>query len=67
MNVTRRRALKLMSTASIAAPALLAERPKTDIRVEKISYSFQDFQYRAPYKFGGRAVDRVTLLNVDCV
>jgi L-alanine-DL-glutamate epimerase-like enolase superfamily enzyme len=66
MNVTRRRVLKMISTAPMA-PALLADRPQTDIRVEKISYSYQDFQYRAPYKFGGRAVDRVTLLNVDCV
>ncbi len=37
------------------------------IRIEEVSHSYQDFRYRAPYKFGGFAVDRVTLLNVECV
>jgi L-alanine-DL-glutamate epimerase-like enolase superfamily enzyme len=37
------------------------------IRIEEITHSYQDFHYRAPYKFGGVAVDRVTLLNVECV
>ncbi len=36
------------------------------MRIESISHSYMDFRYRAPYKFGGFAVDRVTLLNVDC-
>ena len=39
----------------------------TNIRIEDVQYSFEDFLYRAPYKFGGRPVDRVTLLNVGCV
>lgn len=39
----------------------------SDIRVEEVRFGYQDFTYRAPYKFGGRVVDRVTLLNVDCV
>jgi L-alanine-DL-glutamate epimerase-like enolase superfamily enzyme len=38
----------------------------TDIRVESLSVSFEDIRYRAPYKFGGVAVDRATLLNVEC-
>jgi L-alanine-DL-glutamate epimerase-like enolase superfamily enzyme len=67
MKTNRRQMLKAVSAACVGAPALMAERPKTDIRVEKISHSYQDFKYRAPYKFGGRAVDRVTLLNVDCI
>jgi L-alanine-DL-glutamate epimerase-like enolase superfamily enzyme len=37
------------------------------IRIEEIRHSYQDYRYRAPYKFGGFAVDRVTLLNVECV
>jgi L-alanine-DL-glutamate epimerase-like enolase superfamily enzyme len=37
------------------------------IRIEDVTHSYQDFHYRAPYKFGGFAVDRVTLLNVECV
>lgn len=38
----------------------------TDIRVEEVAISFEDIRYRAPYKFGGVAVDRATLLNVHC-
>jgi L-alanine-DL-glutamate epimerase-like enolase superfamily enzyme len=32
-----------------------------DVRVE-----FESFRYRTPIKFGGVALDRVTLLNVEC-
>jgi L-alanine-DL-glutamate epimerase-like enolase superfamily enzyme len=38
----------------------------TDVRVAEVSFDFEDFQYRTPIKFGGVAVDRVTLLNVTC-
>ncbi len=39
----------------------------TDIRIEEIHPSYEDFTYRTPIKFGGVAVDRATLLNVTCV
>jgi L-alanine-DL-glutamate epimerase-like enolase superfamily enzyme len=38
----------------------------TDNRVEDVSYSYEDFLYRTPIKFGGTAVDRATILNVEC-
>ncbi|HEU0119074.1 MAG TPA: enolase C-terminal domain-like protein [Bryobacteraceae bacterium] len=38
----------------------------TDIRIENVTIAFEDIRYRAPYKFGGTAVDRATLLNVHC-
>lgn len=38
-----------------------------DIRIDDVSLEFEEFRYRTPYKFGGREVDRVTLLNVRCV
>jgi L-alanine-DL-glutamate epimerase-like enolase superfamily enzyme len=38
----------------------------TDITIDEIEHGYEDFVYRAPYKFGGRVVDRVTLLNVRC-
>ncbi len=47
------------------APFLTAVRPR-DIRIIEVRHEFEDFQYRAPYQFGGRSVDRVTLLNVRC-
>jgi L-alanine-DL-glutamate epimerase-like enolase superfamily enzyme len=34
--------------------------------VAEVRHGFEDYVYRAPYKFGGRVVDRVTLLNVRC-
>ena len=39
----------------------------TDIRIRDISFDYEDFHYRAPLKFGGVAIDRVTLLNVHSV
>jgi len=39
----------------------------TDICIRDISFDYEDFHYRAPLKFGGVAIDRVTLLNVHSV
>ncbi len=36
----------------------------TDIRVRDVRTSYEDFRYRTPIKFGGVALDRVTILNV---
>ncbi len=47
-------------------PALLLAAPATDARIDELSTTFEDFTYRAPYKFGGKEVDRVTVLNVRC-
>ncbi|MBC8165167.1 MAG: mandelate racemase/muconate lactonizing enzyme family protein [Bryobacteraceae bacterium] len=50
------------------SPALLLSATRsTDIRIEDVSYRFEDYLYRTPIKFGGTVVDKVTLLNVDCV
>src|SRR5579859_5358531 len=35
----------------------------TDIRIESVSFDYEDHRYRCPIKFGGVALDRVTLLN----
>jgi L-alanine-DL-glutamate epimerase-like enolase superfamily enzyme len=72
--VSRRTVLKAAASlpaASIAAcvsrggPAAVVSSP-TDIRILEVNHRFEDFHYRAPYQFGGRSVDRVTLLNVHC-
>lgn len=49
-----------------ATPLLAATQKPTDIRIEEIRFEFEDWRYRAPYKFGGVPVDRATLLNVHC-
>jgi L-alanine-DL-glutamate epimerase-like enolase superfamily enzyme len=55
-------------SAALAAPAVLraATRDK-EIAIADVSFGYQDFLYRTPLKFGGTVVDRVTLLNVNCV
>jgi len=50
----------------LATPALLAAAPTTDARIDELRIAFRDFLYRAPYMFGGREVDRVTMLEVEC-
>jgi L-alanine-DL-glutamate epimerase-like enolase superfamily enzyme len=47
------------------APAVVTPRP-TDIRILEVAHQFEEFRYRTPYQFGGRTVDRVTILNVTC-
>jgi hypothetical protein len=36
----------------------------TDIRIDEVAFEYEDHAYRAPIKFGGVAVDRVSILNV---
>ncbi|MCS7023971.1 MAG: hypothetical protein NZV14_04175 [Bryobacteraceae bacterium] len=64
--LSRREALR--ATALVPAFQILGRAAKTtDIMVEDIHFSYEDYLYRTPIKFGGTVVDRVTLLNVHCV
>jgi L-alanine-DL-glutamate epimerase-like enolase superfamily enzyme len=73
--VTRRSFLGAAALSPLLGSVALAAREKvrpvnskpTDIFIDDVSYGFEDFLYRTPYKFGGREVDRVTILNVNCV
>jgi L-alanine-DL-glutamate epimerase-like enolase superfamily enzyme len=74
VTISRRTLLRRACVAPIAAvavqrpgraPAVRADRPN-EIRILDVHHQFEDFQYRAPYQFGGRSVDRVTILNVTC-
>jgi L-alanine-DL-glutamate epimerase-like enolase superfamily enzyme len=38
----------------------------TDIHIDDVSFGYEDYRYRTPIKFGGVALDRVTILNVQC-
>ena len=64
MIVTRRQFLRQASAIPLGA-AIFAPKP-SDVRIDEVVHGYQDYVYRAPYKFGGRVVDRVTLLNVRC-
>jgi L-alanine-DL-glutamate epimerase-like enolase superfamily enzyme len=59
--VTRRQLL--LGAAAVGARAAISN----DVRVKSMEIGYEDFLYRVPLKFGGRALDRVTLLNVTCV
>jgi L-alanine-DL-glutamate epimerase-like enolase superfamily enzyme len=59
VRVDRRGFLRSVA-AAVAAP------PVTDVRIAEVRHGYEDHVYRAPYKFGGRVVDRVTILNVHC-
>ncbi|MEZ5354433.1 MAG: enolase C-terminal domain-like protein [Bryobacteraceae bacterium] len=63
MSVNRRTFL----AAALGAPAILSAKKATDIRIDEIRFGYEDYLYRTPIKFGGSVVDRVTLLNVNCV
>jgi L-alanine-DL-glutamate epimerase-like enolase superfamily enzyme len=73
--ITRRSVLRRIGALSVApllpfapprrAAALSAAKP-TEIQIAEVQHRFEEFHYRAPYQFGGRTVDRVTILNVDC-
>ncbi|MDE3164392.1 MAG: hypothetical protein KGN36_01185, partial [Acidobacteriota bacterium] len=52
--------------ALLSMPAILAAAPSTDARIDELQIGFHDYRYRAPYMFGGREVDRVTVLKVRC-
>jgi L-alanine-DL-glutamate epimerase-like enolase superfamily enzyme len=58
--------LPLAGCAERRAPAVTARR-STDIRILDVDYRLENFRYRAPYQFGGRSVDRVTILDVNCL
>ena len=64
MKISRRGFLGGLAAMPLA-PAV-AKALATDIRIAEVRHAYEDYVYRAPYKFGGRVVDRVTLLNVHC-
>ena len=63
--MSRRKLIRAAATAPAAFQIARGAKP-TDIRIEDIQFSYEDYGYRAPLKFGGQIVDRVTLLNVNC-
>ena len=63
MTLTTRRDF-LIATA-YAALGAAGTNDSSAIRLEDLNFSYEEFLYRAPYKFGGVPVDRATILNVN--
>jgi L-alanine-DL-glutamate epimerase-like enolase superfamily enzyme len=56
--------------ATLAAGGLTASAfglggKSNDVSLGDLTFGYEEFSYRTPYKFGGRLVDRVTILNVN--
>lgn len=66
MDFTRRTLLKAASISPALFNIARGAKP-TDIQVKDIQFSYQDYTYRVPIKFGGTVLDRATILNVNCV
>ena len=67
-NQSRRKFLQKATLASAAftyKDVFAITAGPTDIRVEDLTFNYEEFLYRAPYKFGGVPVDRATILNVN--
>lgn len=63
--ITRRGLLTgTAGSAALTAAAAVTSPDQAMMRIEEVTFEFEDIRYRAPYKFGGVAVDRTTLLNV---
>jgi len=73
--LSRREFLRAGTLSWLIAPLASGHRtifrPSTtktsDIRIDDVSYNYEEFRYRTPYKFGGKEVDRTTILNVRCI
>jgi L-alanine-DL-glutamate epimerase-like enolase superfamily enzyme len=67
---SRRNFLRSSTMASLGLTGIVSFKPvanQTGIRIEEVSFGYEEFLYRAPYKFGGVPVDRATILNVKVV
>jgi L-alanine-DL-glutamate epimerase-like enolase superfamily enzyme len=64
---TRRNFLQNTLIGAGGSTLLIASPKSTNIRIEDISFSYEDYRFRVPIKFGGTVADRATLLNVNCV
>ena len=51
------------------APAVLrtSAGKLTDVKIDEVTFAYEEHRYRTPLKFGGTLTDRVSILNVHCV
>jgi L-alanine-DL-glutamate epimerase-like enolase superfamily enzyme len=54
------------SLAGSIGTVAAAVKKQSDIRIERISYSYDEHVFRAPVGFAGAVVDRATMVTVKC-
>jgi len=74
--ITRRKFVKSVGTLAGGAVAAsqtgglgilsAASRKKSDIRIDSISFGYDEYTFRAPVGFAGAVVDRATMVTVRC-
>src|SRR5579872_3017995 len=64
--ITRRDLIQGAGVSASTFAILRASVKQTDIRIEEMSHTYEDYLYRTPIKFGGTVVDRATIFNVNC-
>src|SRR6266511_2020603 len=74
--IARRKFLKSVGTVAVGVvPASLtggigvlsaASRKKSDIRIDHISFGYDEYIFRAPVGFAGAVVDRATMVTGKC-
>lgn len=65
--LSRRDFVLTSASACLAFTSSVNFRKTTDIRIKDLSFSYDEYLYRTPYKFGGVPVDRATIINVSVV
>src|SRR5262245_25731521 len=75
-NITRRKFLKnagaltagfaVSGSPDCAGVASGTSRKKTDIRIDHISFRYDEHIFRAPVGFAGAVVSRATMITVKC-
>ena len=75
MKFTRRRFVRsagaltsgiVASSLTGCAGILSSDRKKSDIRIERISFGYDEHTFRAPVGFAGAVVSRATMVTVRC-
>jgi hypothetical protein len=68
--LTRRTFLKNAGTVAAGfltgCASISPARKKTDIRIEDISFAYDEYKFRAPVGFAGAIVNRATIITVKC-
>src|SRR5262245_61570242 len=68
--ITRRKfvvgAAALAGGIGAGAICLATRKKPSDVRIEQVSYRYEEHAFRTPFRFARAVVNRQTVLTVDC-